>query len=230
MADIFISYARDDSERVLQIVELISEAGWTVYWDRNIAAGKTWRKNLEKALDSAKCIIAVWSRISIKSQWVHEEADEGKNRGILIPVLIDNVTPPLGFRSFQHVDLTDWNGETEHPSAEELLADIEGVAPLEPFKEPISITTTRPELLDKISEQTRVSRSQVTMVLSAFEDALREELKKDNGRVILAGFGTFYRVRRKSRMGRNPQTGERIKIKGKNIVRFKPGKKLLDSI
>jgi DNA-binding protein HU-beta len=48
--------------------------------------------------------------------------------------------------------------------------------------------------------------------------------------VTLVGFGTFQKTRRKARKGRNPQTGEAIKIKAKNVVKFKPGKKLSESI
>jgi DNA-binding protein HU-beta len=53
-------------------------------------------------------------------------------------------------------------------------------------------------------------------------------LKKKNGKVTLVGFGTFKKVYRKTRKGRNPQTGEAIKIKGKNVVKFSAGKKLLE--
>ena len=54
--------------------------------------------------------------------------------------------------------------------------------------------------------------------------------KTKNGKVTLVGFGTFQKVRRKARKGRNPQTGEAIKIKATNVVKFRPGKKLRDSI
>jgi DNA-binding protein HU-beta len=55
-------------------------------------------------------------------------------------------------------------------------------------------------------------------------------LKKKEGKVTLVGFGTFSKVRRKARKGRNPQTGEIIKIKASNTVKFKPGKALKDVI
>ena len=128
MADIFISYAREDIERVRPIVKLIEAAGWSVFWDRTIPAGKTWRQYIGKALDDAKCIIAVWSRYSVKSKFVQEEADDGVQREILIPVLVEDVRPPLGFRSIQHEDLTDWKGDLDHPRAKSLIKAIEGYA------------------------------------------------------------------------------------------------------
>jgi DNA-binding protein HU-beta len=55
-------------------------------------------------------------------------------------------------------------------------------------------------------------------------------LKKKDGKVTLVGFGTFMKTRQKARKGRNPQTGEPIKIKARNVVKFKAGKKLKDSV
>jgi DNA-binding protein HU-beta len=55
-------------------------------------------------------------------------------------------------------------------------------------------------------------------------------LKKKDGKVTLVGFGTFSKVRRKARKGRNPQTGEPLKIKARNAVKFKAGKKLKDAV
>jgi DNA-binding protein HU-beta len=61
-------------------------------------------------------------------------------------------------------------------------------------------------------------------------DGVTKGLKKRNSRVTLVGFGTFSNVYRKTRKGRNPQTGEQIKIKGRNAVKFKAGKALRDKI
>jgi DNA-binding protein HU-beta len=55
-------------------------------------------------------------------------------------------------------------------------------------------------------------------------------LKKKEGKVTLVGFGTFTKIRRKARKGRNPQTGEAIKISASNVVKFRPGKKLKEAV
>jgi formylglycine-generating enzyme required for sulfatase activity len=128
MADIFISYAREDLERVRPIVRLIEGAGWSVFWDRTIPAGMTWRQYIGKALDEAKCIVVVWSKSSVPSKFVQEEADDGSEREILIPVIIENVRPPLGFRSIQHEDLSEWKGEPNHRRAKGLIKSVEGIA------------------------------------------------------------------------------------------------------
>jgi DNA-binding protein HU-beta len=61
-------------------------------------------------------------------------------------------------------------------------------------------------------------------------DGVAKTLKKKDGRVTLVGFGTFSKSRRKARNGRNPQTGESIKIKAANVVKFRPGKKLKENV
>jgi DNA-binding protein HU-beta len=66
--------------------------------------------------------------------------------------------------------------------------------------------------------------------LDSFVDGVTKTLKKKDGKVTLVGFGTFQKSRRKARKGRNPQTGEMLKIKARNVVKFKPGKKLRDAV
>ena len=60
-------------------------------------------------------------------------------------------------------------------------------------------------------------------------DAISKALKKKED-VTLVGFGTFTVKKRKARSGRNPQTGEKIKIKAKSVPAFRPGKALKDAI
>ena len=127
MADIFISYARDDLYKIRPIVKLIEENGWSVFWDRTIPAGLTWREYIGKALDDAKCVIVFWSRNSVKSEFVQEEADDGRGRKILIPIRIDNARIPLGFRAIQHEDFTNWKGEPYDRRVKILIKDIEGI-------------------------------------------------------------------------------------------------------
>lgn len=89
---------------------------------------------------------------------------------------------------------------------------------------------TKSELVDQIAEDSGISKAQAGKALNSFMDNVTKALKKKDGKVTLVGFGTFSKVRRKARKGRNPQTGEEIKIKACNVVKFKPGKKLKDAI
>lgn len=89
---------------------------------------------------------------------------------------------------------------------------------------------TKAELIDQAAKDAGISKAAATVALSSLLDGVTKALKKKDGKVTLVGFGTFAKVRRKARKGRNPQTGEAIKIKASNVVKFRPGKKLRDSV
>ena len=127
MADIFISYADEDESRIRPIVEALEKRGWSVFWDRKIPPGKTWRDAIGAALESARAVVVAWSKTSVKSRWVQEEADWGLNRDILIPFFIEDVKPPLGFGAVQAADLTDWAGDPNHPGFQLLAGALSGL-------------------------------------------------------------------------------------------------------
>ncbi len=89
---------------------------------------------------------------------------------------------------------------------------------------------TKAELVDKMANDAKISKVAAATALQSFMDGVTKALKKKDGKVTLVGFGTFAKTRRKARKGRNPQTGEEIKIKATNVVKFKSGKALKDSI
>ena len=125
MASIFLSYAHEDKARAEVLAKALEAEGWSVFWDRTIPTGSTWRDYIGRALHEARCVVVAWSKASITSDWVHEEADEGRERKILVPVLLENVKPPLGFRSIQAETLTDWNGSPSAGEFRKLVVDIE---------------------------------------------------------------------------------------------------------
>ncbi len=111
MADIFVSYASEDLEQVKPLVTTLEEQGWSVWWDRELVAGPSYEDKIEEALDEARCVVVVWSSHFIKSQWVRTEAHEGLEREILVPLLIDDVKPPLAYRAAQTAKMIDWPDE-----------------------------------------------------------------------------------------------------------------------
>jgi hypothetical protein len=124
MADIFISYAREDFERVGRLVERLTAEGWSVFWDREIPPGKQWPDVLTAELTPAGCVVALWSKSSIDARWVGEEAEEGTRRSVLIPARLDPVEPPIGFRRIHACDLTNWDGGDDTPGLLDLIAEI----------------------------------------------------------------------------------------------------------
>jgi hypothetical protein len=116
MAEVFLSYAREDSARAEQIAQALEATGLDVFWDNEIPPGSTWADYIEAKLAQCKALIVLWSETSTKSQWVREEARLGRDKGVLIPVMIDASTPPFGFGEVQAANLANWNGETDSPS------------------------------------------------------------------------------------------------------------------
>jgi DNA-binding protein HU-beta len=89
---------------------------------------------------------------------------------------------------------------------------------------------TKAELVEKMAKDAGISKVAAATALDSFMEGVTKALKKKDGKVTLVGFGTFMKTRRKARKGRNPQTGEAIKIKAANVVKFKAGKKLKDAV
>jgi hypothetical protein len=132
MSDIVLSYASEDWERVRPLIRALEQHGWSIWWDRSaILPGQAFEQVIEEALEAARCVLVVWSTASIASDWVKSEATEGRSRRILVPVTIDDIRIPLGFRQIQAARLGDeagplgeyaWydknSGGTTHPAGQ----------------------------------------------------------------------------------------------------------------
>jgi hypothetical protein len=135
MADVFISYACEDRERASKLASALEAHGWSVWWDRKITVGQSFDQVIEHELDTAKSVIALWSKNSISSEWVKNEAAIAAERGVLLPALIDRVKLPLEFRRKQTADLIGWDGDVLHRGFQDLCdgitakANISGIAP-----------------------------------------------------------------------------------------------------
>jgi DNA-binding protein HU-beta len=89
---------------------------------------------------------------------------------------------------------------------------------------------TKAELAENMAKDAKISKAAAGKALDSFTDGVKKALKKKDGKITLVGFGTFSKVRRKAREGRNPQTGAKIKITARNAVKFKAGKALKDAV
>ena len=85
------------------------------------------------------------------------------------------------------------------------------------------------ELIDAMASKTGMTRKNAEAALNAFVETVSEELVK-GGKVALTGFGTFEVSERSAREGRNPQTGETMKIAASKAPKFKPGKVIKDQV
>ena len=116
MTDIFLSYKREDKALVEALAKALEDEGLSVWWDTELPLGKNYASSISSALTEAKVVIPVWTQRSIHSEWVQEEATTGKRRGVLIPLRLEAVEPPIGFGMVQTADLSEWTpGDASHP-------------------------------------------------------------------------------------------------------------------
>jgi TolB-like protein len=128
MADVFISYAREDRGAVEKLAAQIEAAGLSCWWDKQLVAGARYRERTEIELNAAKAVLVVWTRNSVSSHWVADEAAAAQEAGKLAPISLDGVSPPLGFRQFQVIDFTGWKGDADG-SVQDLVAALAAFTP-----------------------------------------------------------------------------------------------------
>lgn len=135
MADVFISYSRADRPRVEKLAEALGAAGISVWWDRDLEGGAEFSAETEARLNAAKAVIVVWSKTSVQSTWVADEATVGRDRKTLVPISLDGTPAKLGFRQFQVIDFSGWQGDAaagEFLALQKAVAAKLGTAPAAP--------------------------------------------------------------------------------------------------
>ena len=125
MADIFISYARQDESTAQHLRDVLASQGWDVWRDKEgIVTGTAWSASIEQALHNAKCVVVLWSAHALSSHFVRDEAEIGRNENKLVPVQIGDVELPIGFRGIQTANLVGWTGDVDDPEYRKLVRAI----------------------------------------------------------------------------------------------------------
>ena len=138
MSDVFVSYKAEDRKRVRRLVEALEADGLSVWWDAQIGGGDEWRRMIEQQLDSAPCVLVVWSKRSTGSEgrFVRDEASRAMERSVYLPVRIDDVRLPLGFGETQVLSLVGWNGDRANPAYQAVLDCIHSIQSKTPSSRP----------------------------------------------------------------------------------------------
>ncbi len=152
MSHIFLSYSSKDKVKTKKLATIFEKQGWKVWWDKNIPPGAAFDRAIGKALDQANCIVVLWSPNSVKSSWVLEETYEGRERGILVPALIETTRLPFGYRTIQYVDLSKWKGSSKDAVLQKLL---EQVAAMQPIPLPAKSTSKKKATSPKLSRKAK---------------------------------------------------------------------------
>jgi hypothetical protein len=129
LARLFLSYSRKDETRARRFTQWLEREGHDVWRDEeDIGGGASFSSEIEKALKDCDAVVVLWSRDSVQSAWVRDEAAFGRDAGKLIPLSLDGTEPPLGFRQFQSINLSRWKGHREPPDADRIRRAIGRIA------------------------------------------------------------------------------------------------------
>src|SRR5262245_18995017 len=148
MADLFLSYAHQDTKRAETLAGLLEAAGATVWWDRRMVAGDKIHDVIEEEIEKAKAIIVLWSPISVKSDWVRGEAQTAHELAKLIPIKIEECKLPINYRGI-HTPEVYKNKDELNKLAQMLSEKFRSAQPLPGGTEPRS--ATKIEFTDKSS-------------------------------------------------------------------------------
>lgn len=122
---LFLSYSRQDESYAKRLATALEQAGYAVWWDALIEGGTAYSRSIAEALETADVVIVLWTRHSIESDWVKDEAGYGRERHRLVPLSLDGSQPPLGFRQYQVIDLSHWRGRRKAPEIAAIERAIE---------------------------------------------------------------------------------------------------------
>ncbi|MEL6258205.1 MAG: toll/interleukin-1 receptor domain-containing protein, partial [Pseudomonadota bacterium] len=121
MADVFISYKREDRETAEKLSRALTAMGFSVWWDFELLSGENYRHVIRAVIDQAAACIVLWSPKAVESRFVVDEATHADKTDKLLPAFIAPCEPPFGFGGLHGEDLTTWSGAFTHPGFTALL-------------------------------------------------------------------------------------------------------------
>jgi len=139
MADVFISYRRSDRPIAEALARAFKEEGLDIWWDGGLQAGETFDEKIHALLQSSKAVVVLWSPDAIESEWVRGEGTIGRERGVLVPVMVKPVNIPVPFNLIHTADLCDWHGDRSDPIYQGVVTRIKELASkqhVKPLKPP----------------------------------------------------------------------------------------------
>lgn len=125
MADVFVSYAREELARADEVRKALEALGLSVFLDvERLDSGDVWSDVIDRELKAAGAVVALWSPHALSRPWVKKECAVAQGRGVLLPALLEPVTDldmPTQFSDLHRDDLTDFQGQLDHPGWRKLV-------------------------------------------------------------------------------------------------------------
>src|ERR1700722_134505 len=134
MRHVFVSYASQDREAAAALVEEIEVRRWPVWLDKRINPGSYWDEEIEAALESAACVVVLWSKTFVQAHWGKTEGEAARERNILLPASLDGTQPPYAFRRIQSANLDGWPRNRRPEGFDGLMNGISQLLATEPPK------------------------------------------------------------------------------------------------
>lgn len=134
VADIFVSYDHSDRIHAEKLAQSLEALGWSVFWDYKIRTAEDFEERILGELASASCVIVLWSKKSIRSEWVFREARIGLERKRMLPVTIENVRLPEEFQRLNVVHLPEGKFDVSDFEFKKLRGDVARLIGGEPLK------------------------------------------------------------------------------------------------
>ena len=124
MADIFISYKRENQQSAALLAKLLCDKGFLVWWDKELIGGVEYGPAIDEELQEAKCVIGLWSKCAVESHYVRAEVSKALERKALICANLDGVELPVPFNGQQQINLRGWDGDPQAPAFQNILRGV----------------------------------------------------------------------------------------------------------
>jgi formylglycine-generating enzyme required for sulfatase activity len=181
-SDIFISYKREEHAEAEKLAKALESQGWSVWWDPKLRAGERYDDVIGLALKNARCVIVLWSELSVESEYVRDEAAYALKYKKIVPVALkENLDLPFRFTELHTPRLIGWDGFHDAVPFQNLLEDIIliiGSAPIEVSDIPAN-AKNRQDQNEQPDSATKLGATVVTAFPAAATDgsAFRDRLK-----------------------------------------------------
>jgi hypothetical protein len=147
MADVFVSYARSNRDRVALISGGLERRGYSLWWDRRLVSGADYGMEIEQEIQAAACVVVAWSAAARQSLWVRAEANEALDSGKLVQIALDESRLPLPFTMLHFLDFSRWDGSDDGPPWTDLEGRIGRVKAGEPTEDIVGAMPVRRDSL-----------------------------------------------------------------------------------
>lgn len=127
MRHVFISYAREDQAKARIIADGLERVGIHVWWDDRLQLGQSFEPEIINALNNALAVLVLWSRSSVRSEWVYKEASLAQANSVLLPIRLDDALPPGEFAALDCANLQTWRPGKPHGEFDQIIRTLKSL-------------------------------------------------------------------------------------------------------